>query len=162
MIRIAVAALAFVAALLASASASGTPGQDIAVGTIKRLTLAGFPITVHVHATSGPEGEDARGKYWSEVQHPDLGTLEIRGDVTCLATKGNKAAVLATIDKSTDPQVPVGSEVQAQITDNGSPGAGADSQVTIFGFQPHEGCPHFFELAPEVTILHGDFTVKDR
>ena len=87
--------------------------------------------------------------------------MTIRGDVTCLAVQGNKASVLASIDESTDPRVPVGSLFQTEITDNGSPGAGADTTVGVFGFQPGEGCPDDFEAAAQVTILHGNFTVAD-
>ena len=139
MIRVAVAALAFVAALSVPTAASGTPGQDKAVGTIERLTLAGFPMTVHVSATSGPQGENAKGKVWATIQHPDLGEVSTWRHVMCLAVDGNKAAVRATIYASTDPRVAVGSETQTQITDNGSPGAGADSTVAILALEPHQG-----------------------
>ena len=161
MLRITVAAFAFVAALSMATSATGGSSRDRAVGTIERLTLLGFPNTVHVNATSGPNGEGARGMFWQTIQHPDLGEVTIRGDVTCLAVKGNKASVLASIDESTDPRVPVGSLFQTEITDNGSPGAGADTTVGVFGFQSGEGCPDDFEAAPQVTILDGNFTVAD-
>ena len=162
MSRIVVAAVSLVAALSMATAATGVPSQgDRVAGTIERLTLAGFPLTAHVNAKSGPQGEDAQGSFWQTIQDPALGEVTIRGHVTCLAVDGNKATVLASIDESTDPRVPVGSLFQTQITDNGSPGAGSDSTIALFGFQPGEGCPASFDIAPEVTILDGNFMVTD-
>lgn len=160
-VRIAVTALALVAALSVSTAASGVPNQDSAVGTIERVTRAGFPTTVHVNAASGSQGEDARGAFWTIIEHPSLGDLSFRGHVTCLAVHVNRAAVRGTVDVSTDPDIAVGSEFQIEITDNGSPGTGSDTTIGYFGFLPGEGCPDSFGLVPEVTILDGNFTVKD-
>jgi hypothetical protein len=161
LVRIGVTALALVAALSVSTAASGVPNQDSAVGTIERMTRAGFPTTVHVNATSGSQGEDARGAFWTIIEHPTLGELSFRGHVTCLAVHGNRAAVRGTVDVSTDPDIAVGSEFQIEMTDNGSPGAGSDTAIGYFGFLPGEGCPDSVGLVPEVTIIDGNFTVKD-
>jgi hypothetical protein len=162
MTRIALAAAAFLAALCASAAANGVPNQDSAVGTIERLTRAGFPTTVHVNAMSGPQGEDARGAFWTTLDVPELGQLEFRGHVTCLAVDGNRAAVRGTVDVSTDPDISVGSEFQIEITDNETPGSGADTTIGYRGLAPGEGCPDFFEAVPEIAIIDGNFTVTDR
>ena len=162
MARIVVTAVSLIAALSMATAATGVPSQgDRVAGTIERLTLAGFPLTAHVNAKSGTHGEDPQGSFWQTIEHPELGGLTIRGHVTCLAVAANKAAVLASIDESTDPRVPVGSLFQTQIIDNGSPGAGSDSTIALFGFEPGEGCPASFDIAPEVTILDGNFTVTD-
>lgn len=161
MVRIGVTAVALVAALSVSTAASGGPDQDSAVGTIERVTRAGFPTTVHVNATSGSQGENARGAFWTIIEHPDLGELSFRGHVTCLAVDGNRAAVRATVDVSTDPDVAVGSEFQIEMTDNGSPGTGSDTTIGYFGFLPGEGCPDSFRLVPEITVTDGNFTVND-
>jgi len=157
--RGAVAALAALAALSMSAVASGVPNQDRAVGTIQRLSFAGFPLTVHVNARSGPQGEDASGTFWALQETPD-GVTEVRGHVTCLAVDGNRAAVRGLVDVSTDPAIAVGAVFQSQITDNGSPGGGADTNLNIFNFGPGQGCPAFFDF-PEVTTIEGNFTVMD-
>jgi hypothetical protein len=161
MVRIGVIALALVAGLSVSTAASGVPDQDSAVGTIERITRAGFPTTVHVNATSGSQGEDARGTFWTIIEHPALGELSFRGHVTCLAVDGNKAAVRGTVDGSTDPDISVGSEFQIEMTDNGSPGAGSDTTIGYFGFLPGEGCPDSFGVVPEVTVVDGNFSVND-
>lgn len=161
-VRIGVTVLASVAALSVATAATGVPNQDSAVGTIERLTLAGFSTTVHVNATSGSQGENARGAFWTMVEHPALGELSYRGRVTCLAVHGNRATVRGTVDVSTDPRIAVGSEFQIELTDNGSPGAGSDTAIGYFGVLPGEGCPDSFGLVPEITILDGNFTVKDR
>ena len=62
---------------------------------------------------------------------------------------------------STDPDIAVGSEFQLEMTDNGSPGAGSDTTIGYVGFPPGEGCPDSFGLVLEVTIVDGNFTVKD-
>jgi hypothetical protein len=160
-VRISVTALALVAALSVSTAASAVPNQDSAVGTIERVTRAGFPTTVHVNATSGSQGEDARGVFWTTIEHPALGELTFRGHVTCLAVNGNRAAVRGTVDVSTDPDIAVGSEFQIEMTDNGSPGTGSDTTIGYFGFLAGEGCPDSFGLVPEVTIIDGNFTVND-
>ena len=154
-------ALALVAALSVSTAASGVPNQDSAVGTIERLTRAGLPATVHVNATSGSEGEDAQGAFWTIIEHSALGELSFRGHVTCLAIDGNRATVRGTVDVSTDPDLAVGSEFQIEMTDNGPPGAGSDTTIGYFGFLPGEGCPNSFGLVPEITIIDGNFIVKD-
>jgi hypothetical protein len=160
-VRAGVVGAAFVAALGLSTAASGVANRDSATGTIERLTLAGLPNTVHVNASSGAQGEDARGMFWQTVERPGLGEVKIRGRVSCLAVDGNRAAVRGTVDESTDPFFAVGSEVQIQIEDNGSPGAGADKTITLAGLLSGEGCPEFFEDAPIVTILDGNFVVND-
>ena len=142
-----------------TAVASGVPNQDSVSGTTERMTLASHASTTHVNATSGPRGEDAQGKFWNTVDR-GAGEVTSSGDVTCLSVDGNRAAVRGTIDESTDPLLAVGSEVQIQLTDNGSPGVGADSSILLTGFGPQEGCPAFFDLS-EVTIIDGNFTVKD-
>ena len=63
-LRITVAAFAHsIAALSMATSATGGSSRDRAVGTVERLTLLGFPNTVHVNATSGPNGEGAHGMF---------------------------------------------------------------------------------------------------
>ncbi len=133
MVRIAVVALV-AAALSMTAVASGVPNEDSVAGQIQRLSASGDPLTVRVNAKSGPQGEDAQGMFRQTRFSSFLGfEVQISGHVTCLAVNGNRAAVKGTVDQGDDPLFPVGSEVQFEITDNGSPGAGADTNSTDFG-----------------------------
>jgi len=99
--------------------------------------------------------------FWQTVERPGIGEVRISGRVSCLAVDGNQSAVGGVVDDSTDPFFAVGSEVQIQIEDNGSPGAGADRTITLSGFSSGEGCPEFFEGVPMATILDGNFVVND-
>jgi hypothetical protein len=151
-------AVAAAIALFASTVASGVPGQDSVVGTGERIALGGMPVTVHVNATSGPAGEDARGTFWVMRGAPP--ETRFRGRITCLAVEGNRAAARGIVEESTAPTNPVGSEFQIQITDNGPPGSAADTNINLFGFAPGEGCPDFFAFS-EIPLDNGNFEVTD-
>jgi hypothetical protein len=140
--------------------AGGVPDQDRVAGTGQRVGLNGQPLTIHLNAQSGPAGEGARGTFWVMADTADLGRVTLRGRVTCLTVDGNKAAARGTVEQSTAPAAPVGTVFQIQVTDNGSPGMNADTNVNFSGFDPGEvGCP----IIPfaEPTITQGNFVVED-
>jgi hypothetical protein len=140
--------------------AGGSSEQQLVAGTGQRLSLAGVPLTIHVNAQSGPAGEDARGTFWTTADTADLGTVVLRGRITCLTVEGNRAAARGIVEESTAPLNPVGSAFQIQVTDNGSPGMFNDTNINFFGFEPGEtGCP----IIPfaEPPIEDGNFVVKD-
>jgi hypothetical protein len=133
------------------------PGVDLVAGTGKRLNLGGFSIEVHVDAQSGSAGQNAHGRFWVSTETP-AGTLVVRGRVNCLTVAGNRAAARGTVEESSNPQNPVGSDLQVQVTDNGKL---ADTNINFFGFGPGDtGCP----IIPfaERPITQGNFFVHDR
>jgi hypothetical protein len=160
MIRVGAVVIASLAALVLSAVAQGVPEGDSVTGTIERLSLAGNETTTHVNARSGSNGEAAQGMYWQLIERPGIGLVESRGNVTCLSVDGNRAAVRATVDVSTDPLIPAGVEVQIEIEDNGSPGGGNDKTILYTGFSANDGCPAFFDVV-WATVVDGNYTVRD-
>jgi hypothetical protein len=132
--------------------------HDFVVGTGKRLTLDGQPIAVHVDAQRSPR-EGATGEFWTSTETAN-GTLTIRGRVTCLTVVGNRAAARGPVEESTNPQNPVGSQFQIQVTDNGPGSTTPDTEINFFGFSPEDtGCP----ILPfgEPPITQGNFVVSD-
>lgn len=138
----------------------GKGGNDRVMGTGHRLNLAGQPTRVHVNAKSGPAGENASGDFWVSVETADLGTVSLRGRIHCLTVDGNHAAARGTVERSTAPPVPVGTDYQIQVTDNKSSGF-PDTNINFFGFDPGDtDCP----IIPfdEVPLTNGNFVVHDR
>lgn len=129
------------------------------MGTGHRLNLSGQQTKVHVNAKSGPNGEDARGTFHVVVETAELGPVSFRGEIHCLTVTGNRAAARGTVEKSTAPPVPVGTDYQIQVTDNRASGS-PDTNINFFGFEPGEvGCPIIeFNEAP---ITAGNFRVQD-
>ena len=161
MIRIALTALAAGGALILTSAAGGVTGPDVVAGTGQRVGTNGQPLTIHVDAQSGPTGLDPSGTFWVIADTADLGRVMLSGPVTCLTVEGNRAAARGTVTASTAPATPVGTVFQIQMTDNGSPGAHADTNINLSGFEPGEtGCP----IVPfsEPPITQGNFVVEDR
>lgn len=161
MIRIALTALAAAGALVLTSAAGGVTGPDVVAGTGQRVGTNGQPLTIHVNAQSGPTGLGATGEFSVMADTPDLGRVILRGPVTCLTVEGNRAAARGTVTESTAPAAPVGTVFQIQVTDNGSAGTLADTNINFSGFEPGEtGCAIIpFSEAP---ITQGNFVVEDR
>jgi hypothetical protein len=160
LIRIVLTALAGVGALILTSAAGGVTGPDVVSGTGQRVGTNGQPLTIHVDAQSGTAGQGVTGDFWV-MADTALGRVTLRGPVTCLTVEGNRAAARGTITESTAPDAPVGTIFQIQVTDNGSPGPLADTNINFSGFGPEEtGCA----IIPfsERSITQGNFVVEDR
>jgi hypothetical protein len=130
--------------------------HDFLVGTGNRLNLGGEPIEVHIDAQRNPIA-GATGQFWTTTATAS-GTVRVRGTVTCLTVVGNRAAARGPVEESTNPQNPVGSQLQIQVTDSGA--GNPDTQINFFGFAPDDtGCP----ILPfgEPPITRGNFVVHD-
>jgi len=114
-------------------------------------------VTIEVDAISGPDGDDAAGTFWTKYP-----SLELRGRVACLTVSGNHASVGGIVEETSSPATnPVGSAVHLGITDNGSPGAGRDLEVTYLVSRDPSSCPVPLQDFPEITLIDGDFAVHD-
>jgi hypothetical protein len=139
-----------------NAASSGAAGSDVLVGAGKRLNLAGDPTLLFVFARSGPNGEDASGKYWLKRQLATGETVSHRGTVDCLTVEGNRADAGAIVEASSVPGTEVGSRFRIQVTDNGN----ADTNLNVIAIPPEETeCP-IFNDPPEVPI-DGNFVVHE-
>ena len=163
-------ALALTGTVGASASPSSQAdsaapiGLDFLVGAVERPVFgAPIPVRVSVFAVSASNGERAFGFFTAEgvvggVQFP------FSGRVTCLRVEGNRAVAGGIVTKSEAVNAPVGSGILLQVTDNGFPGAGRDTNVNFVGFGRSEPelttCP-FTDDVIEVTITKGDLAVHD-
>ena len=118
-----------------------------------------------VLARSGSSGENARGVFSATGFVGGVG-YPFSGRVTCLHAQGNRAVAGGIVTKSEASNVPVGSGVLIQVTDNGFPGAGRDTNINFVGFGGSDPelttCP-FIDLPefPEITLTKGDFAVHD-
>ncbi len=151
-----------VAALLVPAAATGHgDGVSLVAGTGERLRFGGpGSLTVHINAQRDSSG-DARGHFWTELVLANS-TFELRGRVTCLTIAGNRAMARGTVERSNQPERPVGSEMLLQFADNGEPGQGRDGQINFIAGPGEElpaGCP----IIPfaEPVIVSGNYTVHD-
>ena len=129
MTRLPVLAVLICVALTVCAAALGVSKKDRVRGTAQNQTIGGFPNELTINAKSGSAGEDAKGRFSIVIDRRgfDLGLLEFRGDITCLAVDRNRAAMKAVVDFSSPPSlVPLGTEVRIQVEDNGDASAGAD------------------------------------
>lgn len=148
--------LTLVVIVAVTSVAAGAGGQDMLVGSGKRLNLAGQAIHLQVVAKSGAHGEEARGWY-SITRETASGTVSHRGTIYCLVVDGNRANAQAVVEESTAPGIPVGSGFGIQVTDNGT----ADTNLGFFGFSPGEFECGIFSDPPEVPITQGNFVVFD-
>lgn len=141
-------------------------GDDTVTGSGSRsFRVSAPPVLVEVDAKSGPRGEDPSGTFLT--RYPVGAWLqsgvELRGEVVCLTVAGNRATVGGLVQQSSDTRYPAGTNVLLVLTDNGSPGAGRDTQVTYFGTDVNARvCPSPYEGAgQEVALSDGDFTIHD-
>jgi Domain of unknown function DUF11 len=155
-----------------SASRDARPANNVVTGSARvtepdsvrgrgvRPTAGGGPrppVTIEVDAISGPGGDDPEGTFWTKYP-----SFELRGRVACLGVSGNRASVGGIVEETTSPATnPVGSNVHFGITDNGSPGAGRDLEVTYLLMQDPSSCPVPLQDFPEITLIEGDFAVRD-
>jgi hypothetical protein len=109
----------FVAVASVAARAAGAASKDVLVGTGERLNLGGQPVRFSVVAYSGANGEGATGRYLLTRTNADGSAVFHSGSVHCLAVAGNRANGRAIVDKSTAPDIVVGSGFGFQVTDNG-------------------------------------------
>ena len=140
------------------AQAGDSPGGDSLTGYAERPGVVPIPIAMAIQAHSGSQGEHASGVFASFRLEGDR--LPFSGKITCLRVQGNRAVAGGLVTKSESPFSPVGSAILIQVTDNGFPGAGRDTNIN-FGAAVDDltTCP--FNDFPEITITKGDFAVYD-
>jgi hypothetical protein len=146
------------------AASAGPFGFDVLVGAWERPGFA--PSTVartSVFALSGPMGERAVGAFSAQNVVGGV-SFPYSGRVTCLRVDGNRAVAGGVVMKSEAPNAPVGSGFLMQVTDNGFPGAGRDTNINFGGFGGSDPelttCP-FTDDVTEITLAKGDLAVHD-
>ncbi len=115
--------------------------------------FASLDAQVHINAQSGPNGEDARGRFTLTQ-----GALTVEGEISCLNVAGNAALAGGTIVSSNDPFWVVGRGFYQLTIDNGSPGT-SDASQTFFLLAPPAACPA--PGAGGFTLTSGNYTVHD-
>lgn len=156
----------FAAGGVGSARGGLSSGVDLLVGAYERPAI--LPTTlIHgsVLAISGPTGEKATGFFTGQAVADGVG-FPFAGKVTCLRVEGNRAVAGGVVTRSEAATAPVGSGVLIQVTDNGSPGAGHDTNLNFLNFggtdEELTTCP--FTDVPgvaEITITRGNLVVHD-
>ena len=141
-------------------------GDDTVKGLGSRSFRANAPpALVEVDAISGPRGEDPSGTFYTRypVGAWIQSGVELRGNVVCMTVTGNRATVGGVVQQSSDSRYPAGTGVLLVFRDNGSPGAGRDTQLSFFGSDVNpRACPVPSEGEyPEPLLSDGDFTVHD-
>lgn len=111
-------------------------------------------VDVHVNATSGPNGEDARG--WWRYDQSDGGAFDLVGEVTCLNVTGNSALLSGVITEGAQ----AGTFFLQFVQDAGSPGSDGDNSVTLStGLPTDPGCRAQFPGG--IPATGGNYVVKD-
>jgi hypothetical protein len=142
-------------------------GDDYVRGSGSRTFRPGAPpVLVQVDAISSAKGEGPSGTFGT--QYPVGAWIQsgvtFQGEVVCLTVTGNRASVGGVVRQSNDTRYPAGTGVWLAFTDNGSPGAGHDTQMSYIGtdVDPHTcTIPVQANEFPEVALSDGDFTVHD-
>jgi hypothetical protein len=151
----------------ASHSNGGGPKKNLVSGTGKNPTPSGVNIHLHVNAQSGPEGQNSRGHFALRSFF-----LDARGEVVCLAVRGNRAAFAGIVERNKT-EVPL-NQVLIWVLDTGE-GKGPTDRFTFLGNAApappppsEEECRRLGEellLAafprPEDRATQGNFTVHD-
>jgi hypothetical protein len=144
------------------------PKHDAAHGTAHStitISTGDVDFDVHVNATSGPLGEDARGHFFFRRSGggPTIPEFDLRGRVTCLTVVANRATVGGIIEKSRQPTAQEGQGFTIIVEDNGSPGGDPvtpDRWTASLGPTPPVVCP-----PPPTTGLipveQGNFVVQE-
>jgi hypothetical protein len=117
-------------------------------------------VSVDVDASSAFDGSDAQGTF--ATQYP-RGDPYLRGHVVCLTVQGNRAMVGGIVDTvagSNPAANPVGSGVLFAITDNGSPGASRDTEVSYLDVENARSCA-IQDSGQEIALKDGDLAVHD-
>lgn len=152
---------ALIAMLVAAAGASAdddddhwSPPRDKVVGAGAFLAVDG---RVQVAAGSGPNGEDPRGRFHVSA----FGTIDVRGEVTCLNVQGRSAFISGEIQKGR-PENFRGRGVRIEIRDSQDGRRGPDRFNFDAGIiqEPLTVCPSpgVFSLVP---VDRGNFVVHD-
>jgi len=124
----------------APSSVSAQGGRDLAAGA-GEVTTPTSTSRFGFAATSGPNGENAKGHVSIDDAH---------FTVECLAVGGNFAVIVAT--------GPTGN-IRLQVRDQGEPGAGVD-RFELFPAQPADNCS--FAIQPfGFSIDSGNIQVRD-
>ncbi len=118
-------------------------------------------ITMHVNATSGPSGEDPKGRFFAHRSAPT--ELHIHGDVTCLKVEDNRATVGGKVTQSEQASWPEGSGILIQIENNGQ--GSNDLPDRMHGTpnplsEPPEDCPEPTQPT-RLPVEEGNFVVYD-
>jgi hypothetical protein len=150
---------------VAVAQGAASSGGDYLKGYAARPVFSAPQLTGHtnVQAHSDANGQNASGIFAAEgfVQGE---RQPFSGTITCLHVEGNRAVAGGIVTKSRATNAPVGSGALIQVTDDGSPGAGLDTNINFVGFGPSDPelttCP-FIDDFGEITITKGDFSVHD-
>jgi hypothetical protein len=87
----------------------------------------------HFNAHSGPDGENARGRFAVK------GVLE--GDITCITVAGDLASFGVVVTDSDEPSLPPGSGLIIVVDDNGPGTTGDLIDVVAISPVPPAGCP---------------------
>jgi hypothetical protein len=144
-----------------AASATHSPGNgpdmDKVDGTVEDL----FPSTLHVNATSDPDGANPSGHLWYRDEATGF-LADDAGVVTCLNVVGNNATIGMRIDRSKLPGLPgEGGGWLFYVSDYGEPGAGPppDSHLDVPMATPPTVCP--LPIAFTYPQKNGNFVVHD-
>ena len=163
-IALAVASTAAIAGLAVGGAQGAASSGDSLVGFAKRPVFGGtVPIHIRVKAHSGPSGERPVGTFSADGVVGGV-AFPFAGNVTCLRVVGNRAVAGGVVTTSEASNAPVGSGVTIQVTDNGFPGAGSDTNINFVGYDGSDPalttCPSIGDFG-EATITKGDFAVHD-
>jgi hypothetical protein len=151
--------------LVCSAWAAAAAPLDQVAGAARFDSLGA---KVEIKASSEADGSRARGRF-----HLRQGPLDIVGNVTCLAVRGNWAAAGGTIVKSADPRrvrgtpirsiapVRVGDTFFQILRDNGEGKDAIDeSQTLLINGNPND-CARHLRFDPRFDVSRGNYQIHD-
>ena len=139
------------AATVTVAMGTGVAHADSANPQMTGSVTQGVPHSIAAHGI----GSDATGEF----------TLAgfFHADVTCLVVSGNDAIATAVIDKSKDPNNPVGEVIVIEGVDNGNPSNGVSPDLFRVSFTVNGGVigtgPCALPVFPPVPVESGNIVV---
>jgi hypothetical protein len=160
-ISVAGVAWVMVFALSGAAGATHSKGQgsnkDFVNGTGKLVLGEATKLQIHVNAQSGPNGEDARGRFFARQKGPPFIEVDVRGKVLCLDVHGNTAVFGGVVTQSRIPTVPEGGGVLIEVIDSGEPDVADRADGYVNPEEPYYYC------SPAYTnpIKQGNYIVHD-
>jgi len=158
---LAAAAGCMMAAGLTQPSASGASPFDHVVGGGQNSPNAPNPVAhFQINAKSGPNGENAQGKFSFKRTSDGPPTEQFTATITCLRVVGNRAAVVGLVDRTKDDPFPAGRYYLVRIQDMGQGNSSQDEiQNGVYTGDPYN-CPSptFNSITP---ITSGNLNVFD-
>ena len=154
---------AVVSVALAAGGAGAAPPFDHVVGGGQNNPPSGAINHFSLNAKSGPNGEDATGKFeFHDTRNPP--TERFDADIRCLRVAGNRATMVGEIVRNRNNGALAGRYVIVFVEDNGPPTGGVQRDTIRNALQPanapEPSCPPPNDL-PDGGTSAGNLTVRD-